>query len=109
MGVSHSIGPKEREWYRRCRRSWDFGSPNRRDLERRDVPVLVDTRRAVRAAMAVWYFPGMWEWPRQIVLPRALQAFDEAAARRPEPADGTVARARRMLERYFAWAPTVDA
>lgn len=102
----HLIGPGERAWFRRCRRAWDLGSPNRQNLEPRDVPF--ELRRALRYALSVWYFPGMWEWPRAIVLPRALQAFDEAVARgqgQGEP----VEQARAMLERYFAWAPTVDA
>lgn len=107
MGLAHVIEPGEREWFRRCRRAWDFGSPNRRNL----VPF--DTRgaglaRAVRMAMAVWYFPGMWEWPRAIVQPRAMQAFEEATARAVAPKDA-VENARAMLERYFTWAPTVDA
>jgi len=41
-------------------------------------------------------------------LPRALQAFDEAVAR-GEGSGEAVEQARAMLERYFAWAPTVDA
>jgi hypothetical protein len=102
----HLIGPGERAWFRRCRRAWDFGSPNRQNLEPRRAPF--DLRKAVRYALSVWYFPGMWEWPRAIVLPRALQAFDEAVAR--GQAEGEpVERARAMLEGYFAWAPTVDA
>ena len=109
MGLVHFIGPGERAWFRRCRRAWDLGSPNRQNLEPQDTPAMaVDLDSAVRKALAVWYFPGMWEWPRPVVLPRALQAFDEVVARgklQGEPSDA----ARAMLERYFAWAPTVDA
>jgi len=115
----HLIGPGERAWFRRCRRAWDFGSPNRQNLEPQTTPF--DLRRAVRYAMSVWYFPGMWEWPREIVWPRALQAFDEAllgkkerpppraAKAEPPPATGAIEEARQMLDRYFSWAPTVDA
>ena len=102
----HLIGPGERAWFRRCRRAWDLGSPNRQNLEPRRPPF--DLRKAVRHALSVWYFPGMWEWPRAIVLPRALQAFDEAVGRgqgQGEP----VEQARAMLERYFTWAPAADA
>jgi hypothetical protein len=106
MGLVHVIGSGEREWFRRCRRSWDFGSPNRRNLEPK-VPEGVGLADAVRMAMAVWYFPGMWEWPRAIVQPRAMQAFEEAAAK-GSAADEAIESARAMLERYFAWAPTVD-
>jgi hypothetical protein len=102
----HLIGPGERAWFRRCRRAWDLGSPNRQNLEPRSVPF--ELRRAVRYALSVWYFPGMWEWPRAVVLPRALQAFDKDAAR-VEGQGETVEQARAMLEHYFAWAPTVDS
>lgn len=108
MGLAHVIEPGEREWFRRCRRSWDFGSPNRHNLERREPGADADLVAAVRQAMAVWYFPGMWEWPRPVVQPRALQAFDEAVAGRPASKDA-IDTARAMLERYFVWAPTVDA
>lgn len=106
MALAHVIGPGEREWFRRCRRAWDFGSPNRRNLEPK-APEDPGLARAVRMAMAVWYFPGMWEWPRAIVQPRALQAFEEAAARGPAPEEA-IGRAKAMLEQYFAWAPAVD-
>lgn len=107
MGLAHVIGPGEREWFRRCRRAWDFGSPNRRNLEPQDSSG-VDLAGAVRMAMAVWYFPGMWEWPRAIVQPRAMQAFEEAAEGGPASQED-IESGRAMLERYFAWAPTVDA
>jgi hypothetical protein len=107
MRLVHLIGPGERAWFRRCRRSWDLGSPNRRNLEPQSPASAFDLAQAVRYALSVWYFPGMWEWPRAIVLPRALQAFDDTVARRSGQGEGAE-RARAMLERYFAWAPTVD-
>ncbi len=106
MRLVHLVGPGQRAWFRRCRRAWDLGSPNRQNLEPRSIPF--DLSRAVRYALSVWYFPGMWEWPRAIVLPRALQAFDEAVARGQGQGEASE-QARVMLERYFAWAPTVDA
>jgi hypothetical protein len=108
MGLVHFIGPGERVWFRRCRRAWDLGSPNRQNFEPQKASTPFDLGAAVRKALAVWYFPGMWEWPRAIVLPRALQAFDEVVT----GGDGqgeAAERARAMLERYFDWAPTVDA
>lgn len=108
MGLVHFIGPGERVWFRRCRRAWDLGSPNRQNFEPQNASTAFDLTAAVRKALAVWYFPGMWEWPRTIVLPRALQAFDEVVTRGEGQGEATD-RARAMLERYFAWAPTVDA
>ena len=109
MGLVHFIGPRERVWFRRCRRAWDLGSPNRQNFEPQDASsTALDLEAAVRKALAVWYFPGMWEWPRAVVLPRALQAFDEVVTRGQLQGEDAE-RARAMLERYFAWAPTVDA
>ncbi|MGH2687226.1 MAG: hypothetical protein ACRDKW_00240, partial [Actinomycetota bacterium] len=51
----------DRASFKRCRRAWDFGSPRRRDL----VPAApggIDLADAVREGLAVYYFPGMWEW-----------------------------------------------
>lgn len=71
----------------------------------------VDVERALRDALAVYYFPGMWEWDRSIVRPLALDGFarslrDQVAPGEPE-AD-LVARGSRLLERYFDWARLVD-
>jgi hypothetical protein len=107
MGLAHVIGPGERVWFRRCRRAWNFGSPNRGNLEPQ-LGAKPGLSRAVRMALAVWYFPGMWEWPRAVVRPRALQAFDEAAGGRPGPTEA-IDGARAMLERYFASAVAEDA
>ncbi len=118
MAIALLISPEERHLFRRCRRAWDFGSPNRQNREPRDTPPRPDLGEAMRAALAVWYFPGMWEWPRAIVLPRALQAFDQALSGAPTtkevlaggPASKeAVETARAVLEGYFTWAPTVDA
>jgi hypothetical protein len=69
------------------------GSPNVPD-------VLVD-------ALAVYYFPGMWAWSREIVLPIAHQAVDRAWRQRdatgPVPAD-----LHALLDDYARWAVTVD-
>jgi hypothetical protein len=85
----------------------------------------VDVQRAVRDALAVYYFPGMWDWSPAIVLPLVRRAYAESvAARRLEyltahgladlprdvaaRADERVERGRALLEAYLAWAPTVD-
>ena len=34
-----------------------------------------DFDRAIHDALAVYYFPGMWEWNREIVLPLAIDGF----------------------------------
>lgn len=54
---------------------------------------------AVRAALAVHYFPGMWSWPRAVVDPLVLAAADR---------EGATAAERAAIEGFVAWAPTVD-
>ena len=93
--------PSDRHWFGRCRRAWDFGALERRALE----PVTDGTwdrwaaSPAVREALAVHYFPGMWLWPRAIVDPLVI-----AAAERED----VTAAERTMLEAFLAWAPGVD-
>ena len=55
--------------------------------------------RAIRDALAVHYFPGMWSWDRAIVDPLVLAAYDRAGGphRRPVPA-----------RRVPRWAAGVD-
>jgi hypothetical protein len=50
MGLAHVISPGEREWFRRCRRAWDFGSPHRRNLELQAHPTGDRLSQAVRMA-----------------------------------------------------------
>lgn len=90
--------------FRRCRRAWDFGSPNRRNLELLSGADVPDVAEAVRRALAVYYFPGMWDWDRGMV-----EGLTHADLRRWLP-DGSVelAHAERLIDAYVAWAPTVD-
>ncbi|WP_405161027.1 hypothetical protein OG203_32310 [Nocardia sp. NBC_01499] len=69
----------------------------------------------MRDALAVYYFPGMWDWDANIVLPLVIKALDDSLGRQRETIGGdkpdwqaTLDRAHLLLERYFAWAPTVD-
>lgn len=109
------ITPSDRKAFKRCRREWDLGSRLRQNWEPGRTATGVDLGEAVRAAMAVWYFPGMWEWDRAIVRPLALEAYRRVAAgwtpggRGDVPGrDDVVAIGDRLLARYFEWAPTVD-
>jgi hypothetical protein len=67
--------------------------------------------RAVRDALAIYYYPGMWDWDRGVRLPLVSQELDRAVTRLG--ADGAAAeQARRdgraLLTRYAEWAPGVD-
>src|SRR5579862_6457711 len=87
----------------------------RRGPDRR--PALPDLDRAVRDALAVYYFPGMWDWDRGVRLPLVAQELERALTRQREHPEGDTRTARwqealeggrALLDRYVAWAPTAD-
>jgi hypothetical protein len=95
------VTPHDRETFRRCRRAWDLGSPRRRNLTPREPPA-PSLEEAVREALAVYYYPGMWLWSRTLVEPRVLEAFE---TRCPAHERGVGVA---LLERSMAWAATAD-
>jgi hypothetical protein len=116
--VSH----EDRRLFKRCRRAWDLGSPMRANLEPVDALRPFDLDQSIRDALAIYYFPGMWQWDRAIVYPSVLEAFARSmeaqreARRRHHDLTGAEEREWRelvtlgdaMLQNYFTWAPTVD-
>jgi hypothetical protein len=70
--VNYRITEDDRARFKRCRRQWDFAS--RRGLE----PVVnVDPvlPAVVKDALAVYYYPGTWDWQpevRQSLVHKAL-------------------------------------
>lgn len=125
MGVHHVVGAEDRLAFLECRRRWDFSARERRNLEPARPAAVLDVETAVRAALAVYYFPGMWDWQPAVVLPLVRKAFtDSVAAQRAaylaaHGGDGLpreVARAAAaatdrglaIVEAYAGWAPTVD-
>ena len=114
--MSYDIWPEDRALFQRCRRAWDLGARVRRDLEPVEPPPRLDLEGAVRAALSLYYFPGMWDWDGAIVLPLVRQAFRDAMAeqrgRLPSGWAGrwadSAALGERLLESYFSWAPDVD-
>ncbi|WP_433658948.1 hypothetical protein ACQPW1_42475 [Nocardia sp. CA-128927] len=112
--MEYRVSAADRAAFKRCRRQWDFSATARRCLS----PVrqtTYDLDRAVRDALAVYYFPGMWDWDAGIVLPLVSKALDNSLGRQRaeiggDPADWQTAvdRTHLLLERYFTWAPTVD-
>jgi hypothetical protein len=116
--VAADLRPSDRIWFKRCRRSWDFSSRLRRNLEPVEPHYSLDLDRAMRDGLAVYYFPGMWEWDRKIVLPLVFAAFERAMARQREDHELTAAEEERweqgmavgrdLLDHYMAWAPAAD-
>src|SRR5215207_1791450 len=102
------ITPSDRSAFKRCRRAWDLGSRLRQSWEPNDDVGEADLGAAVHAALAVWYFPGMWEWDRAIVRPLALEAYHRIVAGWPAGTGDLVRLGATLLERYFDWAPSVD-
>jgi hypothetical protein len=105
--MAYRFTPADREAFKRCRRQWDLGARERRNLEPARPEAAADLELAVRDALAVYYFPGMWDWQRSVVLPLVLQGLGRSLDRQPATA-GQRAAGEAMLARYFDWAPSVD-
>lgn len=110
----YRIHASERTAFKRCRRQWDLNSRTRQNLEPLPRPGSIDLNQALHDALAVYYFPGMWEWDRVIVLPLVHRALDRSVRDQAEDAADDQARQEAMdrghalLDAYAAWAPTVD-
>jgi len=110
------LSHEERAAFKRCRRAWDLGASGRRNLMPRATVELPDPDRLIRDAMAVYYFPGMWDWSRGVVLPLVDQAFDKSLAKQaahrgpeiPTGVDSVASLAKQLLHAYTQWAPEVD-
>jgi hypothetical protein len=97
-----TVTEAERASFLRCRRQWDFQAGMRQNLEPRNRANAPDLDRAIRDALAVYYFPGMWDWDRRVRLPLVGQELDRALEGR------TLDEGKALLDRYVRWAPTVD-
>ena len=122
MGWTWVLRSREIDTFRGCRRQWDFGALVRRGL----VPVVrgsvFDLEAAVRMGLAVYYFPALDDWNRQIVRPLALKGFNRAMSEQASAYEKTRSlsptqsrdwqRHRRLgeslLTEYFDWADTTD-
>jgi hypothetical protein len=68
----------------------------------------------VHDALAMYYFPGMWEWDRAIVQPLVHQALDRSLRGQAERVPDNQSlpellhQGHALLDAYAAWAPTVD-
>ena len=121
--MSEIIRAYERTAFKRCRRAWDFGSRSRQNYEPLVPARAFDLEKAVHDALALWYFPGMWEWDRSLVRGFAMEGFHKSMRKQldayaavadvseaqDEEWQAQVGEGERLLDRYFAWAPGVDA
>ena len=84
--MNYRITEDDRMRFKRCRRQWDFASSHRRGLEPVNAvhPVLP---AVLKDALAVYYYPGTWDWQPEVrrslvhkAINRALQEADVAGA-----------------------------
>jgi hypothetical protein len=106
--MAYRFTPADRGAFKRCRRQWDFGARERQRYEPAQPAATADLELAVRDALAVYYFPGMWDWQRSVVLPLVLAGFARSVGRGPPAGEEELAAAEALLRRYFEWAPGVD-
>lgn len=120
--MPYTINSSDRESFQSCRRAWDLGSGLRQNYEPVAATQAFDFDQAMHYALAVYYFPAMWDWNRSIVRPLALQGFvrsmreqrEDYAARheftpeQDEEWNGYLELGKSMLEDYFEWASAVD-
>lgn len=108
----YRISPSERTAFKRCRREWDMSARNRRNVEPIPRPGPINLAQALRDALAVYYFPGMWEWDRGIVTPLVHQALDRSLRGQTQPDQQSLRevldRGHALIDAYTAWAPAVD-
>jgi hypothetical protein len=99
------IDPGQRAGFKRCRRQWDFASPRRRGLAPLDDarPVLA---AAIKHALAVYYYPGTWDWQHDLKQSLVHKAVERSLAE--VGADDQIATATKLLDCYDAWASIVD-
>jgi hypothetical protein len=103
--VDYRITAEERARFKRCRRQWDFASPHRRDLQ--PVSALASALpAALKEALGVYYYPGMWDWPRDMTQSLVHRALERSLEEAGDTDDLNVAAA--FLDCYDAWASTVD-
>lgn len=103
--VDYRITAQERTWFKRCRRQWDFASPHRRNL-RSLAFVQPALPAALKDALAVYYYPGTWDWQHEVTQPLVHKALERSL----EDADATdvLDMAAALLDCYDAWANSVD-
>ena len=75
--VDYRITAQERTRFKRCRRQWDFASPHRRNLRSAGVvePALP---AALKDALAVYYYPGTWDWQHEVTQPLVHKALERS-------------------------------
>jgi hypothetical protein len=111
--VNYRITEDDRARFKRCRRQWDFASRRRLEPVTPAQPVLA---AVLKDALAVYYYPGTWDWQPEVrqslVHKAAARAVGEIGATgAPGATDAlptALSAAKALLDAYDAWATTVD-
>ena len=101
--MAYRITADERARFKRCRRQWDFASPHRRNLEP-VAPGEPSLPAAVVEALAVYYYPGTWDWPHELTQSLVHKALERSLTQVPD----VLPTAAAILDCYDAWAGAVD-
>jgi len=105
MAVNYRITPKDRTRFKRCRRQWDFSSPNRGDLEPVQPHDASTLASAFTEALAVYYYPGTWDWQHELKQSLAHKAIRRSLG---DVSAGELERATTLLDLYDACARSID-
>ena len=103
--VDYRITAEERTRFKRCRREWDLASPHRRNLRSSGFvePALPG---ALKDALAVYYYPGTWDWQHEVTQPLVHKAFERSL--NDAGATAMLNQGAALLDCYDAWANAVD-
>ncbi|MDQ1427543.1 MAG: hypothetical protein QOK39_1019 [Acidimicrobiaceae bacterium] len=116
------IRPRELRKFERCRRQWDFSSQLRERYALKLPSLEWAFEKAVRDALAVYYFPAMDDWNRAIVRPLTVKGFDRSmkeyrtahekftpfTAEEEQAYSASLELGHAMLANYFVWAAALD-
>ena len=122
MSWTFVLRPREMDEFQSCRRAWDFEARVRQNYIPNTPTGPYDFEKAIRVALAVFYFPAMDDWNRSIVRPLAIQGLQrtmredraafEAVATITDEQDRqwheALALGEVVLNRYLDWAIPKD-
>lgn len=103
--VDYRITAEDRRRFKRCRRQWDFASLHRRGLRPADLAESA-LPAALKDALAVYYYPGTWDWQHEVTQPLVHRALERSLDDAEETDQLDLAAA--LLDCYDAWANAVD-
>jgi hypothetical protein len=104
--VDYRISPEDRASFKRCRRQWNYASPYRRNLEPVETPQTGALPIAFKEALAVYYYPGTWDWQRELKQSLVHKAMGRSLEQ--SGASHLLGIGADLLDAYDEWASSVD-